>query len=166
MLNQSCRFHVYYNNKCLSLLPVTDWPTELIAHLNPLELKKTFCLLLIIPSRKWAVQTNIQTELRQTARQGLCLYNKINSWPRPIKRSSKQQGVKSSQVQNAILFTLQMRLSYTMYSKMGLAASNSSHLPTKASFPENSSLPSLPTSPLPCSSLSLTLQPPLWARRN
>lgn len=32
-----------------------------------------------------------------------------------------------------------MRLSYTMYSKMSLTASNSSHLPTKASFPESSS---------------------------
>lgn len=55
------------------------------------------------------------------------------------------------QLLSAILFTLQMRLSYTMYSKMGPTASNSSHLPTKASFPESSSPPpSLrsPSSPL------------------
>lgn len=43
-----------------------------------------------------------------------------------------------------------------MYSKMGLTASNSSHLPTKASFPESSSLPLLPTSPLPPLLFSLT----------
>lgn len=58
--------------------------------------------------------------------------------------------MRSGQVQSAILFTLQMRLSYTMYSKMGLTASNSSHLPTKASFPESSSPPpSLFSPPLP-----------------
>lgn len=49
---------------------------------------------------------------------------------------------------SAALFTLQMRLSYTMYCKEGLTASNSSQLPTKASFPENSS-PALPLSRLP-----------------
>lgn len=46
-----------------------------------------------------------------------------------------------------------------MYSKMGLTASNSSHLPTKASFPESSSLPLLPTSPLPPLLFSLTHSP-------
>lgn len=49
---------------------------------------------------------------------------------------------------SAALLTLQMRLSYTMYCKEGLTASNSSQLPTKASFPENSS-PALPLSRLP-----------------
>lgn len=50
-----------------------------------------------------------------------------------------------------------------MYSKMGPTASNSSHLPTKASFPESSSLlpPSSPhlSPPLPSSALSLTHSP-------
>lgn len=87
----------------------------------------------------------------------------IKSWPQPIKNSCKQRCVRSSQVHSAILFTLQMRLSYTMYSKMGLTASNSSHLPTKASFPESSSPPLLPPllpPPLPSSALSLTHSPP------
>lgn len=57
------------------------------------------------------------------------------------------------QLLSAILFTLQMRLSYTMYSKMGPTASNSSHLPTKASFPESSSPP--PSLRYPCSPLLL-----------
>lgn len=44
------------------------------------------------------------------------------------------------------LFTLIMWLSYTIFRKMGFTASNFSHLPTKASFPESSSPPSLPPS--------------------
>jgi len=71
----------------------------------------------------------------------------------PIKHGGKQRGVRSGRGRSAALFTLQMRLSYTMYSKTGPTASNSSHLPTKASFPESSSL----SSPLPSSALSRSL---------
>lgn len=71
------------------------------------------------------------------------------------------------QLLSAILFTLQMRLSYTMYSKMGPTASNSSHLPTKASFPESSSYPpSLCYPARPSSSCSsLTAHTAPWAQR-
>lgn len=93
---------------------------------------------------------NIITVLKKTNSEA----GKLN-----IAVHSGMQGVAG--VQSAILFTLQMRLSYTMYSKMGLTAGNCSHLPTKASFPENSSsAPSL--CPPPSSAHSLTLRPPLW----
>lgn len=120
-------------------------------------------LSMLNPSRKWAQQTGTRTKWRLSDSQPVidfvCLYNLRKLCPRPIKSSSLAAGCEEQQVQNAILFTLQMRLSYTMYSKMGLTASNSSHLPTKASFPESSSLPLLPTSPLPPLLFSLTHSP-------